>query len=355
MNAIGNREVVLHPDAQIPRMGFLDYMPRDHQLNGVDPVRLAQLLMRGERPPQFFHEIHGVNDHFGHNTQYRHQLIQNLQLDEHVPLPGLQRGTRPDGLPVAMAPGLVDGEALGAHIEHAAEVLRDVGGQVLNAGEQVMTRENGMFALEFGLMLAGGRIGNMLPRIAAPLLGVGAGVRDMVPAAMGGQLGLGGGRAGFGPMVARQVIRGGLNRFMGPAVPGASPYEILRNIAQGAAPLTRGAPGGRGGLGGPGGRAPPPRAARGMQTRAAARAEQVQQAQPAQPPQPVVERIPKPPKGPSRAKRPVGPEPADPEMPEPSRHGMTTRSQAREAFLKAMGQAPGQSSRYVPQTHRGYP
>jgi len=272
-----------------------------------------------------------------------------LQLDEHVPLPGLQRGTRPDGLPVAMAPGLVDGEALGAHIEHAAEVLRDVGEQVRNAGEQALTRENGLYALEFGLMLAGGRIGNMLPRIAAPLLGVGAGVRDMVPAAMGGQLALGG-RAGFGPMVARQVIRGGLNRFMGPAVPGASPYEILRNIAQGAAPLTRGAPGGRGGLVGPGGRAPPPRAAR-----AAARAEQVQQAQPAQPPQPAVERIPKPPKGPSRAKRPVGPEPLDPEMPEPSRHGMTTRSQAREAFLKAMGQAPGQSSRFVPQTHRGYP
>ena len=92
-----------------------------------------------------------------------------------------------------------------------------------------------------------------------------------------------------------------------------------------------------------------------MQTRVAARAEQVQQAQPAQPPQPVVERIPKPPKGPSRAKRPVGREPLDPEMPEPSRHGMTTRSQAREAFLKAMGQAPGQSSRFVPQTHRGYP
>ena len=293
-----------------------------------------------------------MNDHFGHNTQYRHQLIQNLQLDEHVPLPGLQRGTRPDGLPVAMAPGLVDGEALGAHIEHAAEVLRDVGGQVLNAGEQVMTRENGMFALEFGLMLAGGgRIGTMLPRFVAPFLGVGAGVRDIVPAAMGGQLGLGGGRAGFGPAVARQVIRGGLNRLAGPAVPGASPYEILNNIARGAAPLTRGAPGGRGGLVGPGGRAPPPRAAR-----AVARAEQqVQQAQPAQPPQPVVERIPKPPKGPSRAKRPVGPEPADPEMPEPSRHGMTTRSQAREAFLKAMGQAPGQSSRFVPQTHRGYP
>ena len=219
-----------------------------------------------------------------------------------------------------------------------------------------MTREGGMIALEFGLMLAGGgRVGNMLPRFVAPFLGVGAGVRDVVPAAMGGQLGLGGGRAGFGPMVARQVIRGGLNRLAGPAVPGASPYEILRNIAQGAAPLTRGAPGGRGGLGGPGGRAPPPRAARGMQTRAAARAEQVQQAQPAPPPQPVVERIPKPPKGPSRAKRPVGREPPDPEMPEPSRHGMTTRSRAREDFLKTMGQAPGQSSRFVPQTHRGYP
>ena len=92
-----------------------------------------------------------------------------------------------------------------------------------------------------------------------------------------------------------------------------------------------------------------------MQTRAAARAEQVQQAQPAQPPQPVVERIPKPPKGPSRAKRPVGREPLDPEMPEPSRQGMTTRSRAREDFLKTMGQAPGQSSRFVPQTHRGYP
>jgi len=254
-----------------------------------------------------------------------------------------------------MAEGPIDGEALGARLNHAAQALHDVGGQVLNAGEQAMTRENGMFALEFGLMLAGGRIGNMLPRIAAPFLGVGAGVRDIVPAAMGGQLGLGGGRAGFGPAVARQVIRGGLNRLAGPVVPGASPYEILNNIARGAAPLTRGAPGGRGGLGGPGGRAPPPRAARGMQTRAAARAEQVQQAQPAQPPQPVVERIPKPPKGPSRAKRPVGPEPPDPEMPQQSRHGMTTRSQAREAFLKAMGQAPGQSSRFVPQTHRGYP
>ena len=51
MNAIGNREVVLHPDAQIPRMGFLHYMPRDHQLNGMDPVTVAQLLIRGERPP----------------------------------------------------------------------------------------------------------------------------------------------------------------------------------------------------------------------------------------------------------------------------------------------------------------
>ena len=196
----------------------------------------------------------------------------------------------------------------------------------------------------------------------------------MVPAAIGNQLGLGGGRAGFGPAVARQVIRGGLNRFMGPVVPGASPYEILRNIAQGAAPLTRGAPGGRGGLGGPGGRAPPPRTVRGMQTRAAARAEQqVQQAPPAPPPQPAVERIPKPPTGPSRAKRPVGPEPADPEMPvqpgQPSRGPGVTRSgaqygQGREnlmktmrptpEFLRANGLMPGQTPR-VPQTHRGYP
>ena len=102
VNIIGNHEVVLHPDAQIPRMGFLDNMPRDAHLNGVDPMTLAQLLMR-ERPPQFFHEIHGVNDHFGYNTQYRHQLIQNLVLDDHVTLPGLQRGTRPDGLHVEMA------------------------------------------------------------------------------------------------------------------------------------------------------------------------------------------------------------------------------------------------------------
>ena len=153
-------------------------------------------------------------------------------------------------------------------------------------------------------------------------------------------------------MVARQVIRGGLNRLAGPGVPTPNRNQFLQDIAQGAAPLTRGAPGGRGG---PGGNAAP-RAVRGMQTRAAACTEQqVQQAQPAPPPQPVVERIPKPPKGPSRAKRPVGREPPDPEMPEPSRHGMTTRSRAREDFLKAMGQTSGQWSGYVSQTHRGYP
>ena len=155
-------------------------------------------------------------------------------LDDHVPLPGLQRGTRPDGLHVEMAPGLVDGEALGAHIDHAAQVLRDVGGQVLNAGERVLTRDNAMFALEFGLALApaGRGLAGMIPRIAAPLLGVGAGARDIVPAAIGGQLGLGGGRAGFGPMVARNVARGALNRLTGPGVPPANRYQFLRHRAR---------------------------------------------------------------------------------------------------------------------------
>ena len=47
--------------------------------------------------------------------------------------------------------------------------MRDVGGQVLNAGEQVMTVNNGMAAFEFALALyPAGRVANMLPRSAAP-------------------------------------------------------------------------------------------------------------------------------------------------------------------------------------------